>query len=182
MKHVLIATIGLYAGTAFATPVQISGTWLQHQAIESIDTNIAGNWLFGHADHTLSVTVAPAPFTTVKAGDWLNQDLHHHPAGMMRKLTWSINEQSPPYLVLGQNMAMVGEVIPGWRWNQYLSLVHQQQQIKLKPGKPRTISGWCVLISDLRTAQASKQDIANESETRVDWWAQPKPCTNKSVK
>ncbi|WP_027469035.1 hypothetical protein [Deefgea rivuli] len=180
MKYTLIAAIGLSIGSAFAaTPVKISGTWQQQQVIEAINTDVSGDWSIRHGEEILSVTAAPAPFRTVKTGDWLNLEIRHHPAGMMRKLTWSTGAESTPYLILGQNMAIVGEVIPGWRWDQDLSLVHQQKRIKLKPGQARTIQGWCVLVRDLRPAQADQEGIANESETRADWWAQPKPCTKK---
>ncbi|QZA78283.1 hypothetical protein K4H28_02375 [Deefgea tanakiae] len=176
MRHFLILAALLYAGIATAKPVQIHGTWSQQQEIESMEITIAGQWRFNHADQTLITSAAPAQFMTVKSGDWLNQELRHHPAGMMRKLSWSKDAQRPPQLILGQNMSFVGEVIPGWHWDQYLTLANQQQKVKLSPGKPRTVGGWCILISDVRPAKASKPNIANETETRLDWWIQAKPC------
>ena len=129
MKYTLITAISLCVGSVFAAiplkPVQISGEWQQQQTIEVVNTDLSGQWRISHGNETLSVTAAPAPFRSVKVGDWLNLAVRHHPAGMMRKLMWSIDAQSAPYLILGQNMATVGEVIPGWRWDQNLSLVHQ---------------------------------------------------------
>ena len=183
MKYQLIATISLCVGSAFAAtplkPVKISGEWQQQQVVEAINTDVPGQWRIRHGEQTLNVTAAPAPFRTITAGHWLDLEVRHHPAGMMRKLAWSVDAHSAPYLILGQNMAMVGEVIPGWRWDQHLSLVYQQQRIKLRPGRAQTIQGWCVLVSDLRPAQAAREGIANESETRLDWWAQPTPCKAK---
>lgn len=176
MKTLFTLLLSGFTGCAWAVPSQIMGEWAEPLQIESVQHDAQG-WHFTAGTQTLTIT-APAAWTQPAKGEWLKLELRHHPAGMMRQVSWSSEEHAAPHLILAQNVALVGQAIPGWRWDSGPALVQQQQRIPLKVGKVSKMKGWCVLISDWRPAKATKAGIANESETRFDWWAQynPKQC------
>jgi hypothetical protein len=176
MKALYTLIISCFATSAWAAPTQIIGEWPEPLRIEAAQHDAKG-WHFVSGAQTLTITAPPA-WTQPAVGEWLKVELRHHPAGMMRQVSWSSDGQAAPHLILAQNVALVGQAIPDWRWDSGPVLVQQQQHISLKVGKVSKIQGWCVLISDWRPAKASKAGIANETETRFDWWAQynPKQC------
>jgi hypothetical protein len=176
MKPQLIAALVCSYSLCNAAPIQMTGTWEQKQQIES--QHIDKDWQFIHGEQSITITAPPAPFTPPISDSWLDVALRHHPAGIMRKLAWSPSESTQATLLANINVSAIGEVIPGWHWEKNFYLARNQQRVKLRTGKVTKLNGWCILISDYRPAQASQDGIANETETRFDWWAQynPKLC------
>ncbi|QLG89222.1 hypothetical protein HQ393_13770 [Chitinibacter bivalviorum] len=177
MKMIAIAALLGLNSVAFSAQTQVMGVWTEKQRIESIKADEA-SWQWQGGGQSLNLATPPHQFSPPQVGDWFELNMRHNPAGVMRKLMWSHEQQEAPWLIVGLNLPLAGEAMPGWRWEAGPVLVKGKLRIQVPVGKLTQVRGWCVLISDFRGAKPSTPGVANETETRLDWWAQQtkKPC------
>lgn len=174
--RVLIGMLVCASALVQAQELQISGSWLQKQPIEQI-AHSKSAWHFSSAEQQLVLQSPPTGFKAPQVGDWLEVQMRMNPAGMMRRLSWSHTADAEPWLVLGHNSRLSDAAMGDWRWEVASTgaapvLVTPTQRIVLRLNRMTKVGAWCVLISDIRPAKPSTAEVANESETRFDWWAQ----------
>lgn len=173
---IIIGLLVCVSALAQAQELQISGSWGQAQAIEQV-AHSQSVWRFSSVQQRLELQPPPTGFKAPQVGDWLAVQMRMNPAGMMRRLSWSHTSSAEPWLVLGHNSRLSDAAVEDWRWEPSSTgtlplLLTSTQRVTLRLNRATKVGAWCVLISDIRLAKPSSPEVASESETRFDWWAQ----------
>ncbi|WP_373973923.1 hypothetical protein NT239_09705 [Chitinibacter sp. SCUT-21] len=176
MKRFMIAAMSLCSAASWANEMQVDGTWLQKQQISTVTRQESG-WQLRSDQQQLALSHVPAWLKAPIIGDWLELKTRFNPAGITQRFMWSKSEFEPAYLLAGHSSRLNDAAFGEWRWEANsnparLVLVKQGQRTTVKLKHLKNVAGWCVYLSDVRPAKPSVTGIANESETRFDWWAQ----------